>query len=403
RLFSRAVSEVYESLIQEVYGNREKNAEFLRAIGSHNLSRLKRNAIPPAVAGFERMETTLRSVMREVRGNDGLAFVELWGESRPVLVLDPSEADYSSAHSLEYVVEDVDGGRKHPVVRSDTDSYEVLGVKILRNTNNNDLLLVKEGVPGRHGRMWGRLRREDSLFDIQSHLMGLSGSRDDRPYPPGNYQEYRLVRFKSNQQFGIELALPPQGQHLKSLKPVIQEMMASSGAEADFNRSVLSLFTSDKESSRDQGYHQILTRLNQVDDRALKEAEVKDNSFGNNDVKKYHLKDGLTIIVKDFGGYEALNSDDKREQRYDAAKEVFASLFDQKLKLGVVPPTSLLKGADNKVVAFFVPDGLTTDPEGGGSTHYKNLMGLERSSSPILVLDFIFNTQDRGDFRNFIA
>ncbi|MGB1271049.1 MAG: hypothetical protein ACPG5T_03165, partial [Endozoicomonas sp.] len=338
------------------------------------------------------MEAGLRSDMREAEGGGESAAVVFTGENTPFLLSEPEHRKYPGS-KVDYVVESFTGKHQYLIVTEIVDEYEVLPLSLLRNTDSNDLLLVHQPSSDVPGTLVAHLIEEDVFSQINSYL-SRKWEESGSFYPEENYREHRLTRNKLSGRLAIQLEpVSAQEQALKTMKPAIRDRSVQLGKEANLNRKNFSLLSSQEAEKRRQGYKITLGLLGGVGSKELLEAKAIEGWR-----ETYQLMNGAIVSVKNFD--EEMGGLSK--QRDLARKAVFASLFDQKLELGLVPPTTFMKGSLRRVLEFTLPDGFRIEQlkHGDNENVQKDVWG-NPFLTPVRVFDFILNTERRDNDKVF--
>jgi insecticidal toxin complex protein TccC len=92
----------------------------------------------------------------------------------------------------------------------------------------------------------------------------------------------------------------------------------------------------------------------------------------------------IWAVSKAFSSMMVISEIDKVKQRVGASNEVLAYEFSDRLKLDLVPATTMRPGTDREVVSRYVPSSETP-------------VDFDRRKSPLYVFDFLLNTRDRLD------
>jgi insecticidal toxin complex protein TccC len=96
------------------------------------------------------------------------------------------------------------------------------------------------------------------------------------------------------------------------------------------------------------------------------------------------LAPDIWAVSKAFSSMAVISEIDKVKQRVGASNEVLAYEFSDRLKLDLVPATTMRPGTDREVVSRYVPSSETP-------------VDFDRRKSPLYVFDFLLNTRDRLD------
>lgn len=404
--FCTAVAEVYESFSHPGQGDSDKADLLLRAIGKNHLFEMRGASDTVTISGLSRMAVRLSSM--EWGRRDLGAISPIYRIKNQAIIVLPSSTELTDEmagqRSSSYVVETLSQPQPKPkpkqqytTVAMNHQTFDEL--PLLFTYKDNAFYITETPSEGSISKEWavqlnshGSITPKVKMFEEKD-----SSAMRWRALPKGNYDRYQLVRSNRNGQLGVKLGQPSEITNRgKWIRPIAAKRLQHLDINQDYNKHLMSSFYTASESAGET----VIKLLESLSVDRIDKSWSKDVGQ-TNDVNLYKEKNGFIYTVKDFGGFEIIVDDDIRMHRLSAEKEVFASLFDQKVGLGIVAPTRNLKGCNGDiVVTFYIPEGLSPN-----DFDHKNLdlvQGLERSTTPITVIDYILDNEDRSSYKNII-